>query len=168
MKHDLSESAYNDRREVCENVSEKLNIKTLRDTNKSHLETVKNEISSEAYQKALYVIEENERVQLFSKAIKDDNLAVLGQLLYQSHQGLSTQYNVSCEELDFLVNLAKETPTILGARMMGGGFGGCTINLILKSQAKKFKKEISKSYLKEFNKKCSIYSIKLSKGTRKV
>ena len=168
VKHDLSESAYNDRRAVCEKVSHLLNINALRDATKGALEKVKNDISEDDYQKCLYIIEENERVQLFSKAIKEENTAALGAYLYESHKGLSKQYKVSCKELDFLVNSTKENPNILGARMMGGGFGGCTINLILKSQAKKFKKEISKSYLKEFNKECSIYSIKLSKGTRKV
>ena len=168
VKHDLSKSAYNERRAVCEKVSRLLNINALRDATKGALEKVKNDISEDDYQKCLYIIEENERVQLFSKAIEEENTAALGAYLYESHKGLSTQYKVSCKELDFLVNSTKENPNILGARMMGGGFGGCTINLILKSQAKKFKKEISKSYLKEFNKKCSIYSIKLSKGTRKV
>ncbi|CAI8425040.1 MAG: Galactokinase [Polaribacter sejongensis] len=168
VKHDLSESAYNDRRAVCEKVSRLLNINALRDATKGALEKVKNDISEDDYQKCLYIIEEDERVQLFSKAIKEENTADLGAYLYESHKGLSKQYKVSCKELDFLVNSTKENPNILGARMMGGGFGGCTINLILKSQAKKFKKEISKSYLKEFNKECSIYSIKLSKGTRKV
>ena len=168
VKHDLSESAYNERREVCEKVSRLLNINALRDATKNALEKVKNDISENDYQKCLYVIEENERVQLFSKAIEEENTTALGAYLYESHKGLSTQYKVSCKELDFLVNSTKENPNILGARMMGGGFGGCTINLILKSQAKKIQKEISKSYLKKFNKKCSIYSIKLSKGTRKV
>lgn len=168
VKHDLSESAYNERREVCEKVSRLLNINALRDATKDALEKVKNDISEDDYQKCLYVIEENERVQLFSKAIEEENTTAMGTYLYESHKGLSTQYKVSCKELDFLVNSTKENPNILGARMMGGGFGGCTINLILKSQAKKIQKEISKSYLKKFNKKCSIYSIKLSKGTRKV
>ncbi|MEN8703410.1 MAG: galactokinase [Polaribacter sp.] len=168
VKHDLSESAYNDRREVCEKVARLINIKALRDATKDDLDRVKNDISEEDYQKCLYVIEENERTQLFSKAIEEDNTAALGEYLYQSHKGLSTQYKVSCKELDFLVDNTKENPNILGARMMGGGFGGCTINLILKSEAKKFKEEISKLYLKEFNKECSIYSVKLSKGTRKV
>ena len=168
VKHDLSESAYNDRREVCEKVSRLLKIDALRDANKENLDTIKNDISKEDYQKCLYIIKENERVQLFSKAIEDNNTVALGEYLYKSHEGLSSQYKVSCKELDFLVDSTKENLNILGARMMGGGFGGCTINLILKSEVKKFKKEISKSYLKKFNKECSIYSVKLSKGTRKV
>lgn len=166
VKHDLSESAYNDRRNVCEKVSAKLNITALRDASTESLKGIKNDISEEDYQKCLYVIQENKRVQLFMDAIKENNIIALGELLYKSHKGLSTQYKVSCKELDFLVDYTKENPAILGSRMMGGGFGGCTINLILKSEISKFKKEISEKYHKEFGKDCSIYSVKLSKGTQ--
>lgn len=168
VKHDLSESAYNDRRLVCEKVSNLLNIKALRDANNESLEKVENDISEEDFQKCLYVIEENSRVQQFSKAIEEGNIGTLGSLLYQSHNGLSNQFRVSCEELDFLVEKTKENKNILGARMMGGGFGGCTINLIKKSEIQKFKKEISRTYLEKFNKECSIYNVKLSKGTRQI
>lgn len=168
VKHDLSESAYNDRRSVCENISNKLNVNTLRDASNEDLDTIKSEITEENYQKALYVIQENARVKLFSEAIQIDDLDVLGKLLYQSHEGLSVKYKVSCAELDFLVESAKQNPNILGARMMGGGFGGCTINLILKSDFKKFKKEISDKFQKEFGKACSVYKVKLSKGTHTV
>ena len=119
-------------------------------------------------QKALYVIEENERVQLFATAIIDKDIKTLGELLYKSHEGLSTKYQVSCAELDFLVDKAKENSNILGARMMGGGFGGCTINLILKSEVKAFKKQIMKEFKSEFGKACSIYSVKLSDGTQTI
>ena len=168
VKHDLSESAYNDRREVCENVSKKLNVLALRDASKEMLQEIKKDISEEDYQKSLYVIEENERVKLFSKAIQEDNIDALGELLYQSHQGLSTQFKVSCKELDFLVDRAKENPNILGARMMGGGFGGCTINLIKKSEITQFKSDISEKFEKEFGRACSIYKVKLSNGTQVV
>lgn len=168
VKHDLSESAYNDRREVCEKVSAKLNIKALRDATISDLDTIKEEITAEDYQKALYIIEENLRVKEFSKAIKADDIKQLGELLYKSHNGLSTQFKVSCKELDFLVDHTKNNPNILGARMMGGGFGGCTINLILKSEVKSFKKEISSLFKREFGNNCSIYNVKLSDGTQKI
>ncbi|MEP0214232.1 MAG: galactokinase [Cellulophaga sp.] len=168
VKHDLSESAYNDRREVCEKVSAKLNIKALRDATISDLDTIKSDITDEDYQKALYIIEENLRVKEFSKAIKADDIKQLGELLYKSHNGLSTQFKVSCKELDFLVDHTKNNPNILGARMMGGGFGGCTINLILKSEVKSFKKEISSLFKREFGKDCSIYNVKLSDGTQKI
>ncbi|WP_034059342.1 galactokinase [Lacinutrix jangbogonensis] len=166
VKHDLSESAYNDRRDVCEKVSKLLNIDALRDASKADLDCIKSDISNEDYQKALFVINENNRVKLFSEAIKKKDLKLLGNLLYQSHEGLSTNYKVSCDELDFLVDRAKENPHILGARMMGGGFGGCTINLILKKEFKNFKKEVSKNFRATFEKECSIYSVKLSQGTQ--
>jgi galactokinase len=165
VKHDLSDSAYNHRREVCEKVSKMLHIRALRDASIEYLKSIKGALSFEDYQKALYVIEENERVQEFAKAIKKDEIATLGKLMYESHDGLSNQYKVSCKELDFLVNFTKMNPAILGARMMGGGFGGCTINLILKSEIASFKTEISKCFQKEFNKECSIYQVKLSRGT---
>ena len=168
VKHDLSESAYNDRREACERVSKLLKIKALRDVCKQDLETIKEQISKEDYSKAMYVIEENKRVEEFTKAINIDSLKTLGALLYQSHEGLSTKFKVSCKELDFLVEQTKSNKNILGARMMGGGFGGCTINLIKKTEVANFKKEIGTNFKNEFNRDCSIYQVKLSKGTRVV
>jgi len=168
VKHDLSESAYNDRREVCEKVSNLLRIATLRDASKEALDRIKDEITDDHYQKALYVINENKRVKQFSEAITKDDIEALGDLLYQSHEGLSKNYKVSCEELDFLVDSAKENPNVLGARMMGGGFGGCTINLVKKDAFKKFKKDISKKFRKAFERDCSVYSVKLSQGTQLV
>ncbi|MDT0622313.1 galactokinase [Croceitalea vernalis] len=166
VKHDLSESAYNDRRAVCEKVSALLGVNALRDATKKDLYTIESDISKEDFQKVLYVINENERVQQFSEAIQKKNITALGRLLNESHEGLSNKYKVSCKELDFLVEQAKENSNVLGSRMMGGGFGGCTINLVRKEGFKEFKKDVSKKFKKEFKKKCSVYSVKLSKGTR--
>ena len=166
VKHDLSESAYNDRREVCEKISSLLQISALRDASKEDLDELIGKISDEEYQKALYIINENNRVKQFSEAINKDDIAALGDLLYQSHEGLSNKYKVSCEELDFLVDSAKECPNVLGARMMGGGFGGCTINLVKKHEFKVFKKDIARKFRNKFKKECSAYSVKLSKGTK--
>lgn len=165
VKHSLSDSAYNDRRSVCEKISEMLNIKALRDATEDDLEKVKNKVSDEDYQKALFVIQENKRAEKASKAMTDGNLEELGKLIYESHNGLQKQYKVSCDELDFLVYQAKQNKHILGARMMGGGFGGCTINLISKEEVSSFKSFISEVYKKHFNKDCSIYSVELSDGT---
>ena len=145
VKHDLSESAYNDRREVCEKVSSLLQVPALRDASKEDLNRIKENIAEEEYQKALYIINENNRVKQFSEKIEKKDLVGLGKLLYQSHEGLSKNYTVSCAELDFLVDNTKDNPHILGARMMGGGFGGCTINLILKSEYKAFKKKFPRN-----------------------
>ena len=166
VKHDLSESAYNERREVCERVSAILKIKALRDASKEDLDTIKTVISEADYQKSLYVIEENSRVIQFSEAIQKNEIDTLGNLMYQSHDGLSTKYKVSCKELDFLVAETKKNKNIVGARMMGGGFGGCTINLIKKSEIAQFKEEVSVNFRKEFKNECSIYQVKLSDGTR--
>jgi len=165
VKHSLSDSAYNDRRSVCESVAEMLNVKALRDATEFDLESIKDRVTPENYQKALYVIQENDRAVRASKAMQQGDLETLGKLIYASHDGLQNQYKVSCEELDFLVAQAKLNENILGARMMGGGFGGCTINLISKTETESFKTFVSKAYKNEFNKECSIYSIKLSDGT---
>ena len=165
VKHSLSDSAYNDRRSVCESVAEMLNVKALRDATEFDLETLKDKITPENYQKALYVIQENDRAVRASKAMQQDDLKTLGKLIYASHEGLQNQYKVSCEELDFLVEQAKMNQHVLGARMMGGGFGGCTINLVSKKESENFQKQTLEAYKAKFNKACSVYAVKLSDGT---
>ncbi|NMH88822.1 galactokinase [Flavivirga algicola] len=168
VKHNLSDSAYNDRRSACESISELLGIKALRDATEADLEAIKDKVTPENYQKALYVIQENNRAEKASKAIEDNDLNTLGALIFQSHDGLQHQYKVSCEELDFLVDQAKANEHVLGARMMGGGFGGCTINLVAKNEAKAFGEAASIAYKNKFDKDCSVYYIKLSEGTHLV
>ncbi|WP_034041387.1 galactokinase [Wocania ichthyoenteri] len=165
VKHSLSDSAYNDRRAVCESISDLLGIKALRDATEADLEKVKDKVAPENYQKALYAIQENKRTLKAAKAIEDADLDTLGTLIYQSHEGLSNKYKVSCDELDFLVEQAKKNKHVLGARMMGGGFGGCTINLVAKTEAKAFADVASQAYKKKFDKDCSVYFVKLSNGT---
>ena len=165
VKHSLSDSAYNDRRSVCESISEKLKVKALRDATEYDLEGIKDKVTPENYQKALYVIQENNRVIQASKAIEDGDLKLLGELIYASHNGLQNQYKVSCEELDFLVDQAKLNTKVLGARMMGGGFGGCTINLIAKSETEAFKASVSEAYKNKFDRECTIIEVELSDGT---
>ena len=165
VKHSLSDSAYNKRREVCENVASLLHVKALRDVNKNDLLSVKEHISEEDYQMALYVTEENNRVLQAGKAMEVDDMISLGRLLYQSHAGLQHQYKVSCDELDFLVDMAKKNNMISGARMMGGGFGGCTINFIKKDEVASFSREIAGAYREKFNRSCSFYEVALSEGT---
>jgi len=166
VKHSLSDSAYNDRHSVCESIAEMLNVKALRDVNAYDLEGVKDQLTPENYQKALYVIQENNRVVQASKAIEDGNLKLLGELIYASHEGLQHQYKVSCEELDFLVEQAKSNGHVLGARMMGGGFGGCTINLVAKEHTETFTSQVTQAYKNTFKKACSIYFVELSNGTQ--
>ncbi len=165
VKHNLSESAYNDRRSVCEKVSELLNVKALRDVTLQDLETVKSKLSKKDFQKALYVLEENKRVIAFSDAIMNSNLKELGKLLIESHEGLRKQYAVSCVELDFLVDRIKADPNVLGGRMMGGGFGGCTINLVRKESIQDLKEDVQRKFEKKFKRKCAFYQVNLSQGT---
>lgn len=168
VKHSLSDTEYNDRRFACKSISKLLSVKALRDATEADLEKIIDKVTPANYQKALYVIQENSRTLKAAKAIEYGDLETLGSLIYQSHNGLSNQYKVSCHELDFLVNQAKANPNILGARMMGGGFGGCTINLIAKTQAEAFAEKVSKAYHREFNKTCSVYFIEISEGTHLV
>ena len=168
VKHSLSDSAYNNRRAVCESISKQLGIKALRDATETDLMTIRHKVTPEDYQKACYVIQENNRAIQASKAIKNNNLKTLGKLIYESHYGLQHQYKVSCDELDFLVEQAKLNRHVLGARMMGGGFGGCTINLVEKNNIQDFVETTTVAYKKQFNKTCSAYFIELSKGTHLV
>ncbi len=168
VKHSLSDTEYNDRRFACKSISKLLSVKALRDATEADLEKIIDKVTPANYQKALFVIQENSRTLKAAKAIEYGDLETLGSLIYQSHNGLSNQYKVSCHELDFLVDQAKANPNILGARMMGGGFGGCTINLIAKTQAEAFAEKVYKAYHREFNKTCSVYFIELSEGTHLV
>ncbi|MDB4402887.1 galactokinase [Algibacter sp.] len=168
VKHSLSDTEYNDRRFACKSISKLLSVKALRDATEADLEKIIDKVTPANYQKALFVIQENSRTLKAAKAIEYGDLETLGSLIYQSHNGLSNQYKVSCHELDFLVDQAKANPNILGARMMGGGFGGCTINLIAKTQAEAFAEKVSKAYHREFNKTCSVYFIEISEGTHLV
>jgi galactokinase len=166
VKHSLAESAYNDRRNTCEKVAIKLKVQSLRQATLPNLSTIKDVLTDDEYQKALYVFQENKRVLNAYEAILQNDLLKLGDLLYNSHNGLKNQNKVSCKELDFLVEKAKKSNAVIGARMMGGGFGGCTINIVKNHLLDNFKKDITKLYSQKFNIKCSFYTVKLSQGTR--
>lgn len=168
VKHSLADSAYNDRRIVCEKVASLLGIEALRDATEADIATVKDQISEEEYQKALFVVQENNRAQAASEAMTANDIEKLGELIYESHNGLQHQYKVSCEELDFLVDLAKENNEVIGARMMGGGFGGCTINIVKKGKATDFVEKVSPLYKAKFNKECAAYAVNISEGTHKI
>lgn len=129
VKHELVDSPYNKRRRSCECVAETLGVETLRDADMTMLETKKSEISDEDYMRAKYVIEEKERVLAVCDALEKGDYETVGRCMYETHEGMSKLYEVSCEELDFLNDVAKECG-VTGSRIMGGGFGGCTINLV--------------------------------------
>jgi len=170
VSHSLASSEYNKRRHQCEQGVEVLqqygsNIKSLRDVKLSFLESVKNEMDSLLYKRCHYVVSENDRLLRACEDLKNKDLKSFGDKMYQTHQGLKNEYEVSCSELDFLVHLTMDQETVWGARMMGGGFGGCTINLIKKENVDAFNHQIEKAYLRKFGKKLGIYQIKIEKGT---
>ncbi|PTM11941.1 MAG: galactokinase [Bacteroidetes bacterium] len=165
VKHILVDAAYNERREACEKVARLLNLNSLREANESDLISIKDIIPESDYQKALYVIQENVRVLKAIKCMEDKNINALGNLLFETHHGLQHQFRVSCKELDFLVDEAKLNSVVLGARMVGGGFGGCTINIVKTDDVKAFTKYISNAYKHKFGADCSVYFVELSQGT---
>ncbi|ARN77251.1 galactokinase [Nonlabens spongiae] len=166
VKHDLAESAYNDRFQSCQEICVKLGKESLREATLVDLEQIKPQVAYQDYVKGLFVLQENERVLNFKSALENNDLDRVGELLYESHEGLSNLYEVSCEELDFLVDLAKQKPYVLGSRMMGGGFGGCTINIVRKSECDEFEYAFAKAFKTKYHKDCSIYKVALSEGTR--
>lgn len=168
VKHSLAESEYNERRLICENVAKRMGILALRDATVEGLLAVKEQITEEEYQKGLFIVEENKRVLKASKVITENDCKVFGELLFESHDGLQHQYKVSCSELDFLIDQAKKNPNVIGARMMGGGFGGCTINIVKKGASDTFIKTVTPIYFKKFNKNLSRYDVRISQGTHKI
>ncbi|WP_297335713.1 galactokinase [Algoriphagus sp.] len=171
VKHSLADSAYNQRRAACEESVEILKkfyagIQTLRDVKVSELEKVQQLLPGSLFPKAKHIISECERVHAAATALQSGDLDSFGKLLNASHQSLSQDYKVSCAELDFLAEKAQDFPGILGARMMGGGFGGCTINLIKTSTVSDFLEKIQQSYPTKFGLNPSFISVEVSEGAR--
>ncbi|MEO1628213.1 MAG: galactokinase, partial [Bacteroidota bacterium] len=138
VSHSLASTAYNDRREACESVVAAIRqqhpeVESVRDISPAQLEEQRHQLPAIDLQRVSFVMQENERVRTASQALQAGQLDRFGQLMFQSHEGLSKEYEVSCIELDFLVDFMRQFPEqVWGARMMGGGFGGCTLNLIHK------------------------------------
>lgn len=171
VSHNLADSDYNSRREECEAAVSIINIKrpevrSLRDLSFELLEEHKNELKGQMYERCLYVLKENERVIAAAKTLKSGNLKDFGELMYASHEGLQHNYEVSCPELDFLVDYSRDRDFIYGSRMMGGGFGGCTINLIEEDKIVQYIQDVSEAYFKEFNIKLDAISVLPGEGTK--
>ena len=174
VKHELASSAYNDRRKSCENVVETLrkkytdrDIETLRDIDWDMLNSVKADISEEDMKRATYVLGEKDRVLAVCDALNKGDYETVGQKMYETHDGLSKDYEVSCEELDFLVDIARKNG-VTGSRIMGGGFGGCTINLVKEELYDKFINDATSAYKEKFGKQPKVYDIVISDGARKI
>ena len=156
VSHNLADSEYNTRRQECEAAVDIIQkqypeVKSLRDVNLDMLEEFKEQLQGKQYQRSRYVIEENNRVMKATTAIKAGELSEFGDLMYGSHDGLQHDYEVSCPELDFLVEFSRPKEYIYGSRMMGGGFGGCTINLIEADKIEEYIAEAAEAYFKKFN-----------------
>lgn len=172
VKHELASSAYNKRRQSCENVVAAMKkhhpeVELLRDANFDMLEEVKPEISEEDYKRAKYVIGEKDRVLAVCDALEKGDYETVGKEMYLTHEGLSKDYEVSCEELDFLNDIAKKDG-VTGSRVMGGGFGGCTINLVKDELYDKFIEDAKTEFKKKFGKDPKVYNVVISDGSHKV
>ena len=172
VKHQLVGSPYNERRLSCEKVAAVIakkhpEVESLRDANYDMLEEVRAEITDEEYRRARYVIGEVARVLAVCDALQKDDYETVGQMMYETHYGLSKEYEVSCEELDYLNDIAKEEG-VTGSRIMGGGFGGCTINLISDELVNNFKKVVKEKFKAKYGKEPIIIDVVIGDGARKL
>lgn len=167
VKHELKDSPYNKRRESCERVAKRLGIETLRDADMDMLNAIKGDISAEDYFRAKFVIEEKERVLAVCDALVAGDYETVGKKMYETHEGLSKDYEVSCVELDYLNDVAKEMG-VTGSRIMGGGFGGCTINLLPNALHDKFVAEVCSRFNEKYGHEPMIYDVVISDGARLV
>lgn len=167
VKHELVGSPYNDRRNSCERVAKLLGLETLRDATREMLDKVKDQISAEDYMRAKYVLGEVDRVMAVCDALQRDDYETVGQQMYLTHEGLSKNYEVSCEEIDFLVDEARRLG-VTGARIMGGGFGGCTINLVRNDRYEAFTTEVQQTYKTKFGVDCKVIPVVIGEGARRL
>lgn len=172
VKHELASSAYNKRRKSCENVVAAIRrnhpeVEFLRDATMDMLNEVKADVSAEDYMRAEYVIEEIQRVLDVCDALEKGDYETVGEKMYGTHHGMSKLYEVSCEELDFLNDIAKACG-VTGSRVMGGGFGGCTINLVKEELYDDFVKKAFADYKEKFGHEPKLYNVVISDGARKL
>ena len=172
VKHELASSAYNKRRESCENACAHIKanhpeVNFLSDATMAMLDEVKAEISEEDYMRAVYVIGEKQRVLDVCAALEKGDYETVGDRMFGTHYGMSKEYEVSCEELDFLNDIAKQCG-VTGSRVMGGGFGGCTINLVKEDLYDNFIATAKKEYLAKYNREPKVYDVVISDGARRI
>lgn len=167
VKHELVGSPYNDRRNSCERVAAKLGREFLRGVTMEELEALRPAISEEDYMRARYVIGEEERVMAVSDALQVGDFEEVGKRMYQTHWGMSRDYEVSCEELDLLVEIARECG-VSGARIMGGGFGGCTINLVREELYDEFVRVACERFEAQYGLTPKVIPVVISDGARRI
>ncbi|WP_044208905.1 galactokinase [Flammeovirga sp. OC4] len=171
VTHSLASSEYNTRREQCEAGVEVIKetypeIINLRDVSVEMMHEFEGKMDPVIYDRCSYVVEENDRLTKACEFMDNGDLVNLGKMIYGSHEGLSKKYAVSCPELDFLVEQTLEDDNVLGARMMGGGFGGCTINLVKEEAVDAFVERMTKAYKEGMGKDLSAYVVVIGDGAR--
>ena len=167
VKHELVDSPYNKRRESCERVAATLGVETLRDASMQMLEANRDKISDEDYKRAVYVIGEKQRVLDVCDALERGDFETVGDRMYKTHEGLSKDYEVSCVELDYLDDIARECG-VTGSRIMGGGFGGCTINLVKDELHDEFISTAKRKFNEKYGHEPMVYDVIISDGARRV
>lgn len=173
VKHNLGDSEYNQRRAECEEGISILQrafpqVDSLRDVTMQMLSSQADKLSEVVYRRCKYIVEEIERVTIACQALENGDLTTFGQKMYETHEGLSKEYEVSCPELDFLVEQTFNFEAVVGARMMGGGFGGCTINLIKVDAVDEFIKKMTFAYHQAFNIELQTYKVNISNGVEQI
>jgi len=173
VHHTLADGEYNVRRQRCEEglqvIKNYLPVDSFRDIEfVSDIIPLKNRMLPEVYNSCQYVIEEIIRTKKAAKLLEQNNLLDFGKLMFETHTGLNKLYNVSCAELDFLVETAARTNEVAGARLMGGGFGGCTINLVKKEAVNSFIEHVTSAYEKQFNISPDAYVVNTVDGTGRI
>jgi len=173
VSHSLASTEYNLRREECAEGVRVIRrafprVTHLRDVNSAMIHEFEGEMKPEIFRRCKYVIEENERVLHAATALEQNDLSTFGSLMNSSHEGLRDDYEVSCVELDFLVDAVKSSPNVYGARMMGGGFGGCTINLIENDEIERINAQVAEKYGRRFGVGLKTYVTEISAGTHVV
>jgi len=170
VNHSLSSSAYNDRRAACEEgvaMLQKSNpsILSLRDVSLDELKSIQSQLTESVFTKCRFIVNEINRTRNAAVMLKANDLDGFGKLMYETHWGLSKEYEVSCEQSDMLVTMASEhINMVAGARQMGGGFGGCTINLIRKDAIEEYSEKVREKYVATFKKEPDFYSVALTEG----
>lgn len=170
VKHSLSSSEYNTRRLQCEQGVELVKkhvpgVLSLRDVTMQMLHEYVLPVDELIYTRCKYVVEEIQRLLEGCKDLQHGDIEALGKKMYRTHEGLSKEYEVSCKELDFLVTAVKDNPDVVGARMMGGGFGGCTINIVKEAAIEPLIESISKKYKEKMQLDLTAYIVQIENGT---
>lgn len=173
IRRELADSEYNIRRQQCEEGVRTMqvhnpDIENLRDVDFFTLNKHRDELDPVVYRRCKYVLEENERVEAACDDLVNDDFESFGRRMYRSHYGLRDMFEVSCHELDILVEIAENSNGVLGARMMGGGFGGCTINLVENNAVKTFIDETKNTYKEEIGDDIEIYQASLGDGSKHI